>query len=245
MRRPDLGPRHRCGDCAVSAEAVCHVLPPPELGAFRESGSQANFTAGQTLFHEGDPASSVFSLTRGMVMLYTILADGRRHITDFLHPGDYIGTGEEGVRTLSAEAVGEVTACRFAVRQIEGMTTENPAFARAQYRKAASLLHTAERQGVTLACCNADERVTRFLCEMEARTRAVRPSRSRIIDLPMSRSDIGDHLGLSRESVSRSLARLARSGFIRIPSLRTVELVDLPSLRRIANGLAADQPHFE
>src|SRR5512144_1615692 len=82
---------HPCQGCEVRSKALCSVLDCRDLKDFKSLGWTIRLGAGQTLFHEGDPATCVFTLTRGTCKLYKLLAAGRRHVTGFMYPGDFLG----------------------------------------------------------------------------------------------------------------------------------------------------------
>jgi len=86
---------HPCFGCAVRERAVCGVLGCEALGTFKRMGHTVRLKPGQALFHEGDPARQVFTVTRGSVKLYRLLSDGRRQVTAFLFPGDFLGLGPD------------------------------------------------------------------------------------------------------------------------------------------------------
>src|SRR5688572_21680297 len=82
---------HPCQGCAVRNIAVCGVLDCANLATFKNLGRTLRLSRGQPLFHEGDPATRVFTVTSGHLKLYKVLADGRRHITGVVRPGDFLG----------------------------------------------------------------------------------------------------------------------------------------------------------
>ena len=116
-RRPAavLDADHPCGLCAVRLQTFCGTLAAAELAAFKRMGSTARLRAGQPVFHEGDPADMAYNLTRGMVKLYKLPPDGRRQVTGFLHPGDFLGITVDDVHAFSAEAVESIEFCKRAL----------------------------------------------------------------------------------------------------------------------------------
>ena len=104
---------HPCQGCEVRDKAVCGVLDRARLEEFRNLGWTLKLSSGQALFHEGDPATRVFTLTKGTLKLYKLLADGRRQVTGFLHPGDFLGISVDDEHAFSAEALEEAQLCWF------------------------------------------------------------------------------------------------------------------------------------
>jgi CRP/FNR family transcriptional regulator len=186
---------------------------------------------GESLFAQGDPAVSVFTVTAGMVKTYNILPDGRRQVTGFHLPGDFIGTSVDDEHQFAAEAVGECRVCAFPVRRFENFVEEHRPMERELYIAAARELAEAKRQMILLGRKTAIERMASFLLSLSERGR-----RSDVIELPMCRSDIADYLGLTKETVSRVLADLKGSRIIRLQAIDRVEILDRPRLRSIAYG---------
>src|SRR4051812_2217525 len=89
----ELDVDHPCSGCTARDHAVCGVLDCADLAAFKRMGGTLRLRRGQTLFHEGDPATRAFTLTHGSVKLYKLLSDGRRQVTGFVFPGDFLGIG--------------------------------------------------------------------------------------------------------------------------------------------------------
>src|SRR6185503_14814172 len=104
---------HPCFGCAVRDRAVCGVLECGDLGAYKRMGWTLKLKPGQTIFHEGDQASRVFTVTRGSVKLYKLLPDGRRQVTGFMFPGDFLGISLDEQHAVSAEALDDVQLCSF------------------------------------------------------------------------------------------------------------------------------------
>jgi CRP/FNR family transcriptional regulator len=104
---------HPCQGCEVRDKAVCGVLDCARLEEFRNLGWTLRLASGQVLFHEGDPATRVFTLTKGTLKLYKLLVDGRRQVTGFLHPGDFLGISIDDEHAFSAEALEDAQLCWF------------------------------------------------------------------------------------------------------------------------------------
>lgn len=225
---------HPCRNCDVRAETLCYALDTETLADFRNQGANLHLAAGQSLFHQGDPADCVFSLTSGVLKLYAILPDGRRQIVDFLFPGDFMGLDARQTHGFSAEAVSDAALCRFPKGRFERFVDRHPALADARYRRAASELAFAQEKMVMLVRKTATERVASFLYQLHERAGLGGQDNARLVPLAMSRSDIADYLGLTKETVSREFTRLRSSGVIRQHSLALIEILDPQQMRLMA-----------
>jgi CRP/FNR family transcriptional regulator len=184
------------------------------------------------LFHEGDPATRVFTLTRGTLKLYKLLADGRRHVTGFMYPGDFLGISVDDEHAFTAEALEETKLCWFPRNRFDDFVEEHPSMERELYRTAAHELAAAQRQMLLLGRKTATERLATFILSLADRLE--RGSRAKTVRLPMSRSDIADYLGLTKETVSRVLSAMKRDRLVRLQAIDEVELIDRNGLAQIA-----------
>lgn len=238
-KRAMLPEDHPCRDCDVSTEALCCALDVETLSDFRNQGGNIYLAAGEPLFHQGDPAECVFSLTSGVIKLNSILPDGRRQVIAFLFPGDFLGLETGDRHAFSAEAVGNAKLCRFLKSRFEHFAGRYPALAAARYRRTASELALAHQKIVMLGRKTAAERLASFLCDIHRRTGVGEADGVKLVPLPMKRSDIADYLGLTKETVSREFTRLRTSRIIRPHSLVLVEILDPQRMRDLACGIAA------
>lgn len=227
---------HPCAGCSVRKAAVCGVLDCAKLSALRGLGSQFRLSAGQPLFHEGDPATRVFTLTRGALKLYKLLPDGRRQVTGFMHPGDFLGISVEDEHAFSAEALEPSQLCAFPRGRFDDFAEQHGEVERALYGLAVHELAAAQQQMVLLGRKTAAERVASFFLALAERQERLGEEEARFVRLPMNRSDIADYLGLTKETVSRVLAVLKRQRLIRLEAIDRVEILDRDGLEQIAAG---------
>jgi CRP/FNR family transcriptional regulator len=218
----------------VREKAVCGVLDCADLSEFKTLGWAVNLAPGQALFREGDAATRVFSVTRGTLKLYKLLADGRRQVTGFMHPGDFLGISVDDEHAFSAEAVEESQLCWFPRARFDDFVEEHSAMERELYRTAAHELAAAQQQMVLLGRKTATERLATFLLLLAGRAKGA----SGVVRLPMSRSDIADYLGLTKETVSRVMSALRSERVIRLQALDVVEILDREALEQRAEPLA-------
>ena len=227
---------HPCSGCDVRARAVCGVLGPSDLGRFKSLGWTLAVAPSEPIFHEGDEVDRVFTLTTGSIKLYKLLADGRQQITGFLFPGDFLGVSLFDEYAYSAEALEHSQLCWFPRKRFDDWVESRPAMERELYLMAAHELAAAQQQLVLLGRKTAAERFASFLLDLSEKPGL---HEGRFVDLPMSRSDIADYLGLTKETVSRVVSQFKRDRLIRLERLNRVEVLDARSLREVADGAAA------
>jgi CRP/FNR family nitrogen fixation transcriptional regulator len=201
------------------------------LVAFERIGARRLYARGEEIFAEGDPADCWFKVLSGTVRVCKLMADGRRHIAEFHFAGDCFGFDSFPERLFSAEAVTDVVIMRFARSTTERLIDENPKLARHLREMTLRDLANAQIHMLMLGRMSAPERVATLLIDMFDRFDA-----SRVLDLPMSRADIGDYLGLTIETVCRVLSAFKRDGIIGIPNAHRIELRDREALAAIAEG---------
>ncbi|HUL09708.1 MAG TPA: helix-turn-helix domain-containing protein [Candidatus Acidoferrum sp.] len=192
---------------------------------------------GRTLFSEGDAAENVYEVVRGTLRLYKLLPDGRRQITGFLSAGHLLGLAHEDCYLYTAEAITEVTLCRYPRARFVRMVDEVPGFARRLLDVTSNELCAAQDQMLLLGRKSAVEKVASFILTMAGRRGGQRSE----VHIPMTRADIADYLGLTVETVSRTLTRLRQDGVIALQSACCIELRNPGRLEELGAGeLAGD-----
>ena len=159
------------------------------------------------------------------------MEDGRRQISEFLMAGDLLGFDALDTFDFAAEAVSEVVLRRYPRRAVDQLVESNLMLARRLRQAGAISLRGAHARLVLLGRKTASERIASFLAEMAERLPQARPG---VLDLPMSRTDVADHLGLTIETVCRVLAALRRDGTIAIER-GSLTIRDAPALRQMAS----------
>ena len=186
-----------------------------ELRELQRLATEVYYRPGRTIFSEGELADSVFGLSQGIVRLYKLLPDGRRHVLAFSLPGDFLGMPLAECHNFSADAIGEVTLCRFSREELTKFIQSSPNMMRLMIEFASRELDMAQDQLLLLGNGSAEEKVAIFLVSW--RNRLARLSVfSETVPLPMRRQDIADFLGLKLETVSRTLAKLEQRNVIRV-----------------------------
>lgn len=203
--------------------AFCDDSLSGDLGP---TGSVLHFPPDRAIYQEGDPARSFYKVVSGVVRTCRFLSDGRRQIDSFHVEGDVFGFEVGGEYRLSAEAVSECTVIAYRRRGLDAAAALDDRLARQFFTHAMTCLARAQEHSLLLGRGTAVQKITTFLMEM-----AERGACDQVIDLPMSRQDIADYLGLTIETVSRTLSHLERDGVIGLPTARRVVLKDRRSLR--------------
>jgi CRP/FNR family transcriptional regulator len=232
----DLPAHHPCAGCSVRDTAVCGVLQCDDLAEFKNSGCTQRLEAGQPLFHEGDPATQVYNVTEGALKLTKLLPDGRRQVLGFILPGDFLGISLGGEQAYGAEALQRTRMCRFSRSRFAYFAETHPQLEREVYKLAAHELAAAQAQMLLLGRKSALERVASFLLDLEERRRKAPGATAGQVDLPMSRSEMADYLGLTKETVSRVFAELKSRQLIKLLTLNRVALLDRQGLFELAEG---------
>jgi len=199
--------------------------------ALEQIGGRRSFARDEAIYAESDPSDCWYRVLSGTVRICKLLADGRRHIAEFCFAGDCFGLPPAGTRVFSAEAVGDVIVMRYPQRLADRLIDENPRLARGLYDKTLRDLAHAQTRMLLLGRMTASERVARFLLELAERRDA-----RHVLDLPMSRSDIADYLGLTIETVCRVLSIFKRDGVIAIPTPHRIELRDREALEMLGEA---------
>jgi len=179
-------------------------------------GAPMRFARNAEVYGEDEPAEYLYQVISGAVRTYRLLDDGRRQISAFYLPGDIFGVEAGEAHLSSAEAIVESRVM---------VVKRNSVLARAEHEKDLSrqlwTLTVRELQRVQqhslVLIKNAEERVAGFLLEMASRS-----SGGAAIELPMSRQDIADYLGLTIETVSRTLTQLVQSNVIALETSRRI-----------------------
>jgi CRP/FNR family transcriptional regulator, nitrogen fixation regulation protein len=201
------------------------------LVALERIGSRRSFARDEEIYAEGDPSDGWYKVVTGTVRISKLLADGRRHIAEFCFSSDCFGLDNASERVFSAEAVGEIIVMRYPRRATERVIDDNPQLARHLCNMTLRDLAHAQTRMLLLGRMTALERVASFLLEMSERRDA-----RRVLDLPMSRNDIADYLGLTIETVCRVLSAFKRGGTIAIPSPHRIELRDRGALEALGDA---------
>lgn len=214
---------------SYSIDALRHLCP---------AGQQVqDVAAKELLFCEGDRTASVYEVIDGMLCTFRLMMDGRRQITGFAGPGDLVGLAQGDSHRFNCQAV---TGAR--VRRISRSTLMKSAAERPEVGKRLLAVATAELASMQDYCLmlsrkSAQERVASFLLGLLYRQTGGEDADGPVtVDLAMKRRDIADYLGLSVETVSRTLTALKNLGVIDVPHGAAVVINDIFELEELAEA---------
>lgn len=204
-----------------------------DLEALKRLGMKLRFSRNETIFSEGEEAKYSYRVVSGAIRLCKHLADGRRQISEFVLPGDFCGFLHLDEHRFTAEAASDVVVMAYPQRQIEKLGDDMPCMRKRLTRFLSERLAGAQTHLVMLGRQTAKERVASFLLMLADR---VDGEDGTSVELPMSRQDIADYLGLTIETVCRVLSDLKRSRRVAFPDLHHVVVLDIESLRDLAEA---------
>lgn len=191
-------------------------------------GVRMRFERNAEIFGESESAEYVYRVVSGAVRTMRFSGDGRRQILGFHLPGDVFGWELGDTHTLSAEAVNAADVIMVRRSLVEKASAQDLQAAHAVLALTAQSLNSARNHAVVLGRKGAGERVAAFLLQLADRF----VSQSEL-DLPMSRADIADYLGLTIETVSRAFSEMERQCAIALPSSRHVVVRDPAALAEL------------
>ena len=216
---------------AVSKPMSNRATPPVAShtleGAIDFMGAPMSFTRNAEIYGEGEPADYLYKVVSGTVRTYKVLSDGRRQIGAFYMPGDVFGLETSDEHTFSAEAIADTKVLVIKRSALVALAKRDGEVAR-QLWALTGLELSRVQDHILLLIKTAQERVAGFLLEM-----ADRASNGNSVELPMSRQDIADYLGLTIETVSRTLTTLENAAAIELPSSRRIVLRNRSALSRL------------
>jgi len=201
--------------------------------------------AGTVIMHEGDTPDFFANVLDGVIKLTKTMSDGRQHIVGLLFPADFLGRTMRSDSPYRAEAATSVELCQFPRTDFERLMQRYPDMQSRLLEQTLDELDACHDWTLLLGRKNAGERVASFLLMIARRVREVGcnadpNSDMAVFNLPMSRSDMADYLGLTTESVSRQLSKMKREGVIRLQGNREIEVPSMGRLLKMADLAPCD-----
>jgi CRP/FNR family nitrogen fixation transcriptional regulator len=212
---------------AYVALAKAPVGSHPLTGSLEMMGAPMSFGRNEEIYGESEPAEYLYKVVGGAVRAYKVLHDGRRQIGAFYLPGDIFGLEFGDEHSSSAEAISNATVLVFKRTAVLAAAKRDNDVARQLWQMTARELRQVQVH-MLLLIKSAQERLVAFLLAMAARTAGAEN-----FELPMSRQDIADYLGLTIETVSRTLTQLEKDAAIAVPSSRRIVLRNRAALNRL------------
>lgn len=228
----------RCASCPIRERAVCSYCDGPELQALDKIKSYRSVASGGEILAAGEDVHFVGSIVSGVVKLTKTLVDGRRQMVGLLFPSDFVGRSTARRSDCDAVAATDVTLCTFDRRSFDQILRNTPNLEHRLLEMTLDELDATREWLVLLGRKSAREKVASFLCLLARRTAP--PSRSAerealedgnvSVQIPLTREDMADYLGLTIETVSRQMSALKKEGLIRLIDARDIEITDLAQL---------------
>lgn len=224
-----------CRSCEARHRGVCGALDPAQLVRLSRHTIRREVPDGTELVAAGEPITRLGNILSGVVKLIMAMPDGRQQIVGLQFAPDFLARPFAEVSEVRAEAAGPVRVCTFPRAALEAMAREAPELGRRLHDQHLRELDEARGWMLTLGRKTAAERVASFLLFV-ARHADPEGVSDRRVDIPLTRADIADFLGLTVETVSRQFSALRRSGFISLEISRSVRILDPVGLETVAGG---------
>ncbi|MGX5668219.1 Crp/Fnr family transcriptional regulator [Rhizobium daejeonense] len=224
-----------CRACEARHGGVCAALSFTQLAELNKHSSRRKISAGEEVIGQGERVSSYSNILNGVVKLSKMMADGRQQIVGLQFAPDFLGRPFLGESTITAEAATDTEICTFPRPLIDRMVGEAPDLERKLHIQSLKELDEARDWMLTLGRKTAQEKVASFLHLIATHIDPDKGSAT-TFDLPLSRADIADFLGLTIETVSRQMTKLRKDGIIVIENNRHVVVPDLNRLRYAAGN---------
>lgn len=221
-----------CRACEARHRGVCGALEPDQLVTLARTSSKHKVESGSELVGDAEAIDSYSNILSGVVKMTKTLSDGRQQIVGLQFAPDFLGRPFKAESAINAEAATGVSLCSFPKAAIERMMKQSPGLEHRLFQQALKELDEARDWMVTLGRKTASEKVASFLLMI---ARYIDPAAdpragAATFDLPLTRADIADFLGLTIETVSRQFTKLRTEGVIRIENNRHVVVENISRL---------------
>ncbi len=229
-------PQVSCGDCRLSS--IClpislHIDDIDKLDSIIQRSRPLQ--KGEYLYRSNEAFHSVYAVRSGTIKSVNITNNGEEQVTGFYLPGEILGMDglAQNHYNNSAIALETSAVCEIPFSRLEELSIQIPKLQRHFFQLMSKEI-ASDQQLITLLSKNsADERIAALLLSISSRNHQRHLSASEF-RLPMSRTDIGNYLGLTIETVSRVLSRLQKSGVLKVDK-KDISIVDMTALKKIAD----------
>lgn len=214
-----------CGDCPIRHRAVCARCDGPELSKLEEMKYYRSFEAGQNVVWSGDRMDFVASVVSGIASLTQTMEDGRRQMVGLLLPSDFVGRPGRTVAPYDVTATTDLVMCCFRRKPFEEMMAVTPHIAQRLLEMTLDELDAAREWMLLLGRKTAREKIASLLSILARRDAGLRRRNAKgpiSFDLPLTREEMADYLGLTLETVSRQMNALKRDGVVELEEKRRI-----------------------
>jgi CRP/FNR family transcriptional regulator, anaerobic regulatory protein len=234
MTEPSL----RCDQCAIRHRAVCGALTRPEIERLNAIAHHKRLPPGQVILADNEQPNYFANIISGVVKLTKSLEDGREQIVGLQFATDFLGRPYRARSPYRAEAVTDVHLCTYDRPRFEKLASEWPEFQRRLFSHTLDELDAAQEWMLLLGRKTAEERVASFLLMVANRMKSVGCNQHEqdaiSFDLPLTRAEIADFLGLTIETVSRQFTRLKLAKILTLEASRSISIRDMNRLRAVS-----------
>ena len=223
----------QCSDCPIRHRAVCARCDQDELNRLEQIKYYRSFQAGQTIIWSGDRMDFVGSVVSGIASLTQTMEDGRRQMVGLLLPSDFVGRPGRPTAAFDVTATTDVVMCCFRKKPFETLIAETPHIAQRLLEMTLDELDAAREWMLLLGRKTAREKIASLLAIIARRDASLklRSAKGKLaFDLPLTREEMADYLGLTLETVSRQISALKKDGVISLEGNRHVSIPDIDRL---------------
>lgn len=222
-----------CMSCEVRHGGICHSMSAHQLAEMNRIGRRRTIEPGVEVHSQGEPMRAYANIMSGVVKLTKVMADGRQQIVGLQFPSDFVGQPFSEESSLSAVAAIDTEICAVPKAAMDRLVSSTPALERHLHGRAQLELDEAREWMLALGRKSAREKVASFLHRIATRQDLAGPGVLRF-ELPLTRREIGDFLGLTIETVSRQMTKLRQDRLIDVEGGRHVAILDQRRLKREA-----------
>jgi CRP/FNR family transcriptional regulator len=226
-----------CGDCPIRHRAVCARCETDELARLEQIKYYRSYQSGQTIVWSGDRMDFVASVVSGIATLTQTMEDGRRQMVGLLLPSDFVGRPGRATAAYDVTATTDVVMCCFRKKPFEEMMGQTPHVAQRLLEMTLDELDSAREWMLLLGRKTAREKIASLISIIARRDASLHLRRAKgalNVDLPLTREEMADYLGLTLETVSRQISALKRDGVIHLEGKRHIVIPDFDRLQEEA-----------
>jgi CRP/FNR family transcriptional regulator len=229
--------RARCETCLVRSDGICAALDHKARAELLKLSRRKIVPARHAIFRDGDVADHYYNITSGIVKLVKTLADGHQHIVGLLYPTDFMGQSLNKHHTYAAESATDVELCAYPRATFEHFLRSHLELERQIFHATIRELDLCRDWTLLLGRKCSYERVAGFVLMIATRVSRQsvnQPKNYAHFELPFTRAEMADYLGLTLETVSRQLSQLKKKRIIALQSSRDITIPDIELLRAAA-----------
>lgn len=222
-----------CMSCEARHQGVCGTLSPAQLSALAKHTKRRMVEAGHEVTRQGEDTPTYSNVLKGVVKLSKVMSDGRQQIVGLQFAPDFIGRPYSRTSSVAVEAASNTVVCSFPRDVMERLVVEEPHLGHKLHEQALKELDDARDWMLALGRKDAQEKIASLLCYLASHLDPEAGVTTRF-ELPLSRMEIADYLGLTIETVSRQFTKLRKLGLIVVENSRIITIPDLNRLAAVA-----------